>query len=207
MKIIAVTPQKGHLYRVELSEKTVFIERDYAAEIGLKPGMEIDEAGLKNIVAESEYRRAKSRALWFLDRADRSEKVLCEKIVAGKISKTAALKAIERLKELGLVDDLRYAENLYSRLAEANVSKRAAYAKMYEKGVPPEIIKKVLNENEPDENAQIKALIERKYRLKIEADDGPQKVAAALIRKGFSYSAVRHAVNEYTENKLQEEDY
>lgn len=207
MKIIAVTPQKGHLYRVELSETTVFIERDYAAEIGLKPGMEIDEAGLKKIVAESEYRRAKSRALWFLDRADRSEKVLCEKIVAGKISKTAALKAIERLKELGLVDDLRYAENLYSRLAEANVSKRAAYAKMYEKGVPPEIIKKVLNENETNENAQIKALIERKYRLKIEADDGPKKVAAALIRKGFSYSAVRHAVNEYTENKLQEEDY
>lgn len=206
MQIKTVTPKKGHLVEVETEEKTFFIERDYAYEVGLKPGLSLEESQVEALLYESDYRRAKSRALWFLDRADRSEKVLCEKIVAGGISKTAATAAIKRLKELGLVDDVRYAQNLYSRYVRENVSKRAAYAKMYEKGIPPEIIKSVLNEIAADEQQQLAALIEKKYRNKIAAEDGPQKVAAALIRKGFSYSAVRSAVNKYTETELQEEE-
>lgn len=206
MIIKSISRQKGHLFKVEAGEKTVFIDCDLLAEKGLKVGREITDEELQKIVEESEYRRAKSRALWFLDRADRSERTLCEKIVSGGISKTAALKAINRLKELGLVDDTRYARNLYARYVEANVSKRAAYAKMYEKGVPTDIIKAVIGETETDEVSQISALIEKKYRNKITGEEGPKKVAAALVRKGFSYSAVRQAVNNYTNEELQEED-
>lgn len=196
---------KGHTVKVTAGGKTLYLDRDLAAEAGIKPGRETNGKELEDLLRESDYRRAKSRALWFLDRADHSEKSLCEKITRAGISTEAALRAIERLKELGLVDDRRYAENLYARFAAANVSKRAAYAKMYEKGVPAGIIKEVLSQSEVNEQEQLEALIERRYRAKLSAPDGPGKVAAALIRKGFSFDVVRAAVKKYTSEDLQEE--
>ena len=205
MIIKSLTKQKGHLVKIDLGERELLIDRDLAYEKLLKEGNTLTEDEAEKLFYESEYRRAKSRALWFLDRADRSEKVLLEKVISGGIAKEPAKEAIARLKELGLVDDIRYARNLFERYKEQNVSKRAAYAKMYEKGVPPEIIKTVLNENETDEIGGILSLIERKYRNKIAAENGPEKVAASLIRKGFSYSDVKTAIKKYTSIELTEE--
>lgn len=208
MTVVSVKNVKGHLAEVKLSSgKTVYIERDFAAEIPLKAGMTFGEDELSAVVKESEYRRAKARALYFLDRADRTEKVLIRKITEGGIEKSAAEKAVKRLKELGLVDDFRFAENAYSHLAEQNVSKRAAYAKLYEKGVPPEIIKQVLeNDTETDEVSQVTAVIEKKYKNKLCAADGAKKTAAALIRKGFSYASVREAMRKFSNDTDFEED-
>ena len=115
----------------------------------------------------------------------------------GGISKDAALRAVARLKELGLVDDYRFAENYYDRLKEQNVSKHAAYQKLYTKGVPADIIKQVLADTEVDEVEQVTNVIEKKYLSKLNAENGSEKVAAALIRKGFSYYSVREAMKKY----------
>lgn len=205
MTVLSVKNVKGHLVAVSFDDgKTVYIERDYAAETGIKAGFSTDD--ITEILKESDYRRAKSRALWFLDRGDRTEKTLCEKITQGGISREAALKAIARLSELGLVDDRRFAENYYARLKEQNVSKRASYLKLYQKGVPADIIKEVLSaDTETDEVSQVLCLIEKKYKSKISAENGAQKTAAALLRKGFSYSSVREAMKRFnTEMDLEE---
>ncbi|MBR0466103.1 MAG: regulatory protein RecX [Clostridia bacterium] len=205
MKIKSITKQKGHLVKIDLGDCEILLDSDFAYEMCLRAGNDLTDAEIEKLLFESDYRRAKSRALWFLDRADRSEKVLLQKVTANGIKKEPAIRAIERLKELGLVDDTRYARNLFAKYCEQNVSKRAAYAKMYEKGVPTDIIKSVINESETDEEKQILSLIERKYKTKITASDGPQKVAAALIRKGFSYSDVKSAIKKYTSIELIEE--
>lgn len=207
MKIKSLAKVKGHLIKVTLTdESSVFIERDYAAELCLKEGGEIDN--LTEILKESEYRRAKSRALWFLDRADRTEKVLCEKITSGGISKEAALRAVSRLKELGVVSDRRYAENFAERMALSNMSVREINRKLYAKGVPADIIKQVLGGMETDEKEQIKNLIIKKYRNKLNAENGVQKTVASLMRKGFSYSKIRDALKEFeTETEFEEDFY
>ena len=199
MTVVSVKNQKGHLLEVVFSDgKSIFLERDYAAEEGIKAGLSLSGEEISDLLKESEYRRAKSRALWFLDRADRTERVLKEKIVSGGISKEAAERAVVRLKELGLVDDLRFAENAYAHLLEQNVSKRAAYQKLYGKGVPSDIIKQVLAEDtETDEVSQVTAVIEKKYLNKLRAENGDKKTAAALIRKGFSYASVREALKKF----------
>ncbi len=207
MKIVEIKKDKKHTLRVSLDNGKAFnFDADYWSSTCLRENDQIDDDSLKQHLAESDYIRAKARGLWFLDRADYSEKTLYQKIVAGGISGTAAARAVARLKELGLVDDTRLAARLAERLAESNVSKRESYAKLYQKGIPTEIIKSVLQETAFDEAGQIDALIAKKYKNKMADKTDIQKVYAALMRKGFSYSAVRDAIKKYTnEIELQEE--
>ena len=74
------------------------------------------------------------------------------------------------------------------------------------KGVPKEIASEALDNENADESEQIAALIAKKYRTKIEGENGVQKVYAALIRKGFSYGKVRDALKKYSEELLYGED-
>ena len=105
---------------------------------------------------------------------------------------------VARIKELGLIDDNRLAARLAERMNEAGISKREAYAKLYSKGIPKDIIKTVLEETPFDEASQIETVIEKKYRNKLSDKENVQKVYAALVRKGFSYGEVSAALKKYT---------
>lgn len=199
MNIVEIKKHKKHTVKVSFDNgKSVNFDLDYWSSLCLRENDSIDEVDLKHHLGESDYIRAKSRGMWFLDRADYSEKTLFEKIVAGGISNTAAARAVARIKELGLLDDVRLASRLAEQMSDANVSKREAYAKLYNKGIPKDVIKSVLEETNFDEHSQIEAVIQKKYRTKISDKTQIQKVYAALIRKGFSYSAVRDAIKKYT---------
>lgn len=200
MQITEISRHKKHLVKVKLdSGREFYLDSDFAAQSAIKTGREVDEATVCEWLRESDYVRAKSRALWFLDRADHSEKALYEKLLRADISPEACARAIARLKELGLLDDVRYAARLAERLIESNVSKREAYAKMSAKGLPRDIINAALEDTETDEGVQISALISKKYRTKLENPENIPKVYAALVRKGFSYGAVRDALKRYSE--------
>lgn len=207
MKIIEIKKDKKHTVKVSFDTGRTFnFDIDYWNSVCLRENDEIDEDTLNIHLKESDYVRAKSRGMWFLEKADYSEKTLYEKIVAGGISHTAAARAVARIKELGLIDDQKFASRLASRMSDANVSKREAYVKLMNKGIPKEVIKETLDNTEFDEGEQIKAVIDKKYRAKMDTKENTQKVYAALIRKGFSYSAVSEAIRKYTkEIEIQEE--
>lgn len=198
MVITEIKKDKLHLMRLFLSDgNEVLIDKDVYNEKCLKKGMELD--GLEEIIFESDYRRAKSRAIWYLDRMDHTEKALYDKLLRAGFKPKPCAKVIARLKEVGLLDDNRYAENYANRLIESNVSKREALQKLLLKGVSYDLAKSVLEETQTDELSQIKNVIEKKYKNKLLAENGVQKVYAALVRKGFSYGAVKTALNEFIE--------
>ena len=198
MLITDTKKDKLHLTKITLSDGSeVLIDNDVCYEKCLKIGTEISD--LDDLIFESNYRRAKSRAIWYIDRADHTEKALFEKLLRGGFPQRESAKVIARLKEVGLLDDLRYAENYANRLIESNVSKREALQKMLSKGVPYDMAKSVLEETETDELSQIKNIIEKKYRTNLTLENGVQKVYAALVRKGFSYDAVKTALKTYIE--------
>ena len=198
MVITEIKKDKLHLMRLFLSDgNEVLIDKDVCNEKCLKKGMELD--GLEEIIFESDYRRAKSRAIWYLDRMDHTEKALYDKLLRAGFKPKPCAKVIARLKEVGLLDDNRYAENYANWFTESNVSKREALQKLLLKGVPYDLAKSVLEETETDELSQIKNVIEKKYKNKLLSENGVQKVYAALVRKGFSYGAVKTALNDFIE--------
>ncbi|MBR3908443.1 MAG: regulatory protein RecX [Clostridia bacterium] len=200
MQIVNLQKDKLHLTKLSLSDgRQVLVDNDLIFERSLKAGLEIDDKYLEELLFSSDYVRAKSRAVWYLDRSAHTEKGLYDKLVRAGFSKEACAKVIARFIEVGLLDDRRYAETLAERLIETNVSKREALQKMLSKGLPYDLAKAVLEETEADENTQIRNLIEKKYRNKLLAENGAKKVFDALARKGFSFGAIREALKSFIE--------
>ncbi|MBE6750698.1 MAG: regulatory protein RecX [Ruminococcaceae bacterium] len=200
MLITDLKKDKKHLTKLLLSNgEEVLLDNDVCAENCLKSGAEIDSQRLKELKHESDYKRAKSRALWYLDRMDYTEKNLFDKLIKAGFSKKISAEVLAWLKEFDLVDDVRYAERFAERCKESNISKRECVHKMLQKGIPYDLAKQVTEELETDEEAQINALIERKYARKLLEERGTEKVFAALARKGFDFSAIKAALKKFNE--------
>ena len=198
MIITAIDRDKKHLTKITLSDgREILIDNDVCIENSLSVDTEIDEEALEQLKLQSDYKRAKSRALWYLDRTDHTEKALSDKLVRAGFSKKAIAAVMQNLTEFGMVDDRRFAERFAERCMESNISKREAMQKMLLKGVPYDLAKEILSECEVDEESQLLELIERKYAYKLSQEKGFEKVFAALARKGFSFSAIKSALKKY----------
>ncbi|MBE6733608.1 MAG: regulatory protein RecX [Ruminococcaceae bacterium] len=203
MTVTDIKREKKHLCRIVFSAgKEVLLDLDIVSEYAIHKDDTLSEQKLLEIIEASDYYRAKQRALWYLDRAAHTEKGLYDKLIKAGFKAKVSAKVIARFCELGLLDDRRYAENFAERCISANISKRETYRKLILKGIPKDLANEVLEENEVDELSQIRQLIDKKYRLKLENPENTQKVYAALIRKGFSFSAVRDALKSYSEELL-----
>lgn len=201
MKITEIKPSKLHLNSLTLSNgEEILIDKDVCAEHSLIADMEIESEELKELKFQSDYARAKSRALWYLDRMDYSEKALYDKLVLKGFDKKASSAVIAKFVDLGLLDDRRYAERLCEKLLNSGNSKRAAVQKMRQKGLAYDLCKEILEETEADEGDTLSRLIERKYSGKLGDRENYHKVYAALVRRGFSYSDVRNALKKYIED-------
>ena len=200
MTITALKRQKKHLTAIVLSDgREILLDNDTCTDFCLKQEAEITEEKLEELIYDSEYRRAKSRALWYLDRADRTEKGLYRKLCEAGFDKKASAAVVARFVEVGLLDDRRFAENFAERCKDANISPRETVRRLYEKGISYDMAKETVSETETDEETQIRVLIEKKYARKLELENGAEKVYAALIRKGYSFSAVRNVLKKYSE--------
>ncbi len=205
MKITRIKPSKLHLNQIFLSNgEELFIDKDVCAENSLMTDIEIESEFISELKFQSDYVRAKSRALWYLDRMDYSEKALFEKLVQKGFEKKASSAVIAKLVELGLVDDRRYGRRLAEKLTDGGNSKRATLQKMLLKGVPYDLAKEILSESQTDEVEKLLALIEKKYASKLDDPQNYQKVYAALVRRGFSYSDVKTALKKYTQDFSEE---
>ena len=206
MKITAIKREKGHLSRLTFENgESLLIDSDLCAEKCLHEGDTLSPEDKKRLLTESDYLRAKARAIRLLDRYTYTESRLLRKLKETGFPEEAAKRAVERLKELGLINDREFALTAAEDLSRRGVSKRAAYAKLLSKGISAKTAKEATEAVAFDEGGQLKELIERRYKNKLAAGE-TQKVFAALIRKGFSYGAVREALKKYSEEIEYSED-
>ena len=205
MKILLVKSGKKHLDHIVLEDGTeLCIDSDLTETKKLAPGMDIPDPDALRY--ESDYIRAKSRALWYLSRSDHSEKALRDKLIAAGFDPLACQEACQRMVELDLINDSRYARHLAEYLSASGSSKREIAYKLSCKGISSDTVKEVLSESEEDEVQKIIKLLDAKYKNKLSNENDIQKVFAALVRKGFSFSDVKTALKEYSEQiELSEE--
>lgn len=207
MIIESIKAAKGHLFEIKfLGGKQVLLYKDFVIEKSLKEGDEITAAELKNMIAESEYRRAMSRAVWYIERGSLSKKRLYDKLFAAGISKDACQKAVLRMEELDLINDMAFAERLAEQYLTSGISVKEAESKMFLKGIDRKTAREALDLFEVDAKQQIKLLINKKYRSKLTVADNVPKVFAALQRKGFKYSDIKSVLSEYSEQLKYSEE-
>lgn len=162
-------------------------------------GAEIDDDKLHELIESSNTKRAKDKALWFISYRDHSKRELIDK-VSRHSSKDAAIKAVERLEQLGLIND----ENFASRYAQEliftkRMSKSGAVRKLVEKGINKDLAKEVVDNIDCDINENICAVIDKKYVKYLSDEKGRRKAYNGLLRLGYSHSDIKHALSQYTD--------
>lgn len=172
------------------------VDEDTLVRFELRKGSVLDDAQMDELVRASDRRRAESRAMDLLGVRDHAERELIRKLERHFDADTARA-AATRMVELGLIDDRRFAQRFAEELLRKGKSLRETEQKLTERGVGRALAKEILEGFEREESAAVRALIDRKYRTRLQKPDGYRAVAAALARRGFSAGDIRAALEDF----------
>ena len=199
MLITAIEPRRKGL-------SALFIDGEFAMNLDTQAllenrfdvGRDISDEDLKEMIELSNERRAKEKALWLISYRSHSKKELKDKI-RRTCDDSAAEKAVERMEELGLVNDEEYARQFARKLLlQKKMARRAAMLEMSRKGIDKETAEAALDEVDVDQRENIRYIIEKKYR-----DIGDEKIkrraVAALQRLGYGWDDIKAVLSEYEE--------
>ncbi len=197
MKITCLEKYKGKTYQVDFdNDETYFWHFDIICDFHLKEDMEIPPSAVDEIIFANDFRKAKERALYLLDYRDYSYTELFEKLEKN-YDDDICYKVMERMVELGTIDDRRYAERMARHYCEVKkFGYYRAFNEMRNKGIPKDIIEETLGEYEDTVYERLFELINKKYYRYLESDKGVKKVKNALVRYGYSYDDVNAVLNE-----------
>lgn len=198
MELTAAEPRRHRLTQLYIDgEEAVKIDTETFLRWGLKPGDEITDEELRELLQASDTRRAQEKALYLLGHRAHSKKELTEKIARTAASQEAARAAADRMEELGLLDDgeyaRRYAQELFTRKRWGPMRVKQ---ELRLKGIAPEIIEELLEEYGDGDAAleNMRALLEKKYPGWAEEEKVRRRAFAALQRMGYPYGDIRRAM-------------
>ena len=163
----------------------------------LEVGRELTADFLRTELYPLLIRRSRERLLYLLKQRDYTEAELKRKFREGFYPEEIAELALDYGRKLHYVDDRRVAET-YIRTRSGEKSARYLKTALLNRGVDKELIEELLEEEAPDETAQIcRELKKRHYAADLEKKE-EQRIFAALLRKGYSYGAIRDAICTFT---------
>lgn len=200
MIITEIRRQKGHLVGLYCHDELIMsIDSEMAAEINLQPMREYPVDYLRELLEQSELRRAKSKALYLLEFRDYSTRDLEQKLKKD-FSSEICREAVEFMIEIGAIDDTRYAETLVRHLVQfKRYGRHRIRQELSLKGIDHDIIDEVLDEAEFDEQEMILELLDKKFSRDLCDQKGINRTIASLTRYGYSYGDIKSALREYME--------
>lgn len=201
MKITAIEPKRKGLSALYIDgEFAMKLDTETLLSHRIDVGTEIDDDRLKEVIDASNIKRAKDKAMWLISYRDYTQKELIEK-VSKDSSYEAAQKAVERLLELGLVNDERYAKRYASDLLNIKrMSKSGAVRKLCEKGIDRDLARETVDSLEYDVDENINAIISKKYANALCDEKGRRRCVNGLLRLGYSYGDIKSAISQYIDD-------
>lgn len=165
--------------------------------------------------------RGKRKAIELLEFQDRTTKELHDKLTLTGYTEQQTWEILAYVVSLHYIDEQRYAES-YMRSHGKSKSRREMKQVLLMKGVPEELIEaayenyradcreelryhNILAGNEDDGNAEyddpeqaaVRKQIQKKFPDGSISASKAEKLYASLMRKGFSYDAIRSVMSEY----------
>lgn len=188
-------------YRVFIDEEFAFVL--YSGELrtyGVEEGEELSEHNYEIIVSEVLVKRARLRAMNLLMKHSYTIRQLRNKLSDGGYPDNIIQNAIDYVCSFGYVDDTQYA---YDYFLSHNLDKSVTRIKqdLINKGVDKDIIDqaylKIMDSTDAvDEATQIEHLLEKRRFDKNNATfEEKQKTCAYLLRKGYSMTSIKNAIN------------
>ena len=142
-------------------------------------------------------------ALAYLTARMRTVREVEDKLDDLQYGEADVLATVERLQELGLLDDRAYArEFVRSRLAAKRVSRQKLYADLRRHQVPEELIRSALDELPRETEADNALAVAEKYWRQmsaLEENVRRERVLRRLMSRGFSTEASLAAIRQAAE--------
>lgn len=141
---------------------------------------------------EGESREAAKRAMRLLERQDRTEKQLTDKLQSDGYSDEAVSEALDYVKSYHYLDDERFCCN-YIRYRQERKSKMQLKTALLQKGINTELINQAMeDEFKYPERSQIRHLIEQKrYNPQEASKEETNKLMGFLFRKGYRIEDIK----------------
>ena len=194
MTITAIEPRRRQMCALFIDGEYVMnLDAQTLIENRFDVGREIDDDELGEIIEKSNERRAKDKALWLISYRSHSKKELFDKL-RRDFDEDSAQKAVDRMQELGLINDGEFAKAYARKLVYGKkLSLRAAELELRRKGIDNITAEQALSELEYDAQTQIIEFISKKYR-NIEDEKVRRRAVAALQRKGYGWDDIKQAI-------------
>ena len=162
----------------------------------------IEEDIYNHLIFDILGKRAKKRAMFLLEKMDRTEKQLREKLQKNEYPLVCIDDAIDYVKKFHYLDDYRYAQN-YIRYSQEKMSRGQITIKLIQKGVSKDVIQAALDQEYiSDELTQIYKLLEKKQFESCDSSSREfQRMYQFLLRRGFKSSDIMKAM-KYSEDTI-----
>ena len=145
---------------------------------------------------------ANAAAETLLGRRAYSARGLLDKLLEKGYSESESVKAVQRLMELGYLDDGEYARSLAASLTRRGYGARRVKQTLRAKGVDEETAAETAEIDEDEEDQRIDRWLEKLTKGRL--DDGgmldakeKSRLFAALLRRGFGSDAIRRGFRRF----------
>ena len=204
-----IEAKQGRYNKIHISidgEYLTTVDSDFWYSCGYVSGDSLDDGELAAFKCAAGSRRAFNAAMDLLSRREHSKKELFTKLCR-KFDSEAVESAVERLCELGMVDDERFAELYAKELYERKgMGDRRIIYELCSRGISGETAKAAVEAlhidcDESEDNVQrIVDIIEKKYYNITNDEKQRRRAWNALQRLGYSPSDIRRAFNAFCES-------
>lgn len=161
---------------------------------GLYPGRCLSESELSALEEANSALSAKQRAVRIISASAVSKGDLQRRLTQKGENPEDAKNAVEWLSELNLLDDAETARQIVSRGVARGYGAERIRQMLYEKRIPRQYWEEAL-ETMPDMSEALMTFLEK--RLGAEPDEKQvRSAAAAAIRRGYTWSQVREALEK-----------
>lgn len=205
MIVTSLENQKKHKDRVN-----VYLDGEYFCSLSLfcvlknrlKVGSEVTESEMEYIKEKGEIEVATDKAMKHLSKSQKTEKEIFSHLLSKGFDENIATYVVEKLKEYSYIDDEKYANDYVKSYSKYDGKRKIVYG-LKQKGVPDEIINKVIDEFEFDEDIAFNVLT--KYMKGKPLDiKTKQKAYRFLQGKGFDGEEISHAINSIWQGDIED---
>lgn len=196
--ITALTVQKRNPNRVN-----VYLDGEFAFGLAritaawLQIGQKLDDEKVAQLQAQDGYEQAYQRALRYLNYRPRTRSEIQHNLQQHGVTEETITSVMERLTQLGLLDDAGFARQWVENRSEFRPrGRRALTFELRQHGVGEETIETALSDLD-DEILAIEAARRFSRRLAgLDELEFRQKMIRRLAQRGFTYEACRSATDQ-----------
>ena len=176
----------------------VFVDGDFAfvlyrgeiRKYHIEEGAELAESLYEEILTDLLPKRARERALYYLQSQPRTEHEVVKKLRESFYPASAVEETVAFLKEYRYLDDTAYVRD-YLEQNGGRKSRAELFQFLMRKGIPKDLMKEIYEEASHDSREVILEILKKKhFDRETASPEEKRKIAAYLNRRGFGYDDI-----------------